>query len=62
MENMLRIILQYEKTPLHYASYHGQLAVVELLIRLRADVNGVDRVSYYVCMCLLLHQVQRKQN
>ena len=55
MENMLRIILQYEKTPLHYASYHGQLAVVELLIRLRADVNGVDRVSYmftYItCYC-----------
>ena len=34
---------EYDITPLHYASYHGSLNCVELLLDLQADINAVDK-------------------
>ena len=38
-------ILQYEMTPLHYGADSEDSAVVEALIRAKANVNAVDKVS-----------------
>jgi len=37
--------LQEKKTCLHHAALRGHVEVVEILIRLGADVNALDNVS-----------------
>ena len=42
--------IQYNVTPLHYASQEGHSATLECLITSGADVNAVDDVScMYIC-------------
>jgi len=40
------------ETPLHYASYHGHLGIVEFLINLKADINAEDH--YYDILNIIL--------
>ena len=39
------ILLQLERTVLHYAAQEGQVQAIETLIRLGANVNAHDKVS-----------------
>ena len=43
------ILLQWRRTALHDAAMMGQVQAIETLIRLGADVNALDQVSWYVC-------------
>lgn len=43
-----RFVLQFLLTPLHLAAWYGRESVVELLLQHGADVNAVDRVSWFV--------------
>ena len=40
---IIDICNEYDITPLHYASYHGSLNCVELLLDLQADINALDK-------------------
>ena len=40
---IIDICNEYDITPLHYASYHGSLNCVELLLDLQADINAIDK-------------------
>ena len=46
---MCYVFLQYNNTPLHYASMKGQTAVVDQLIRYGAAINQTSNVClvYY---------------
>ena len=46
------ILLQDRMTALHHAAMRGQVQVVETLIRLGADVNAFDKVSYSMCVII----------
>ena len=39
------ILLQFGKTALHHAARWGYVQAIEVLIRLGADVNALDKVS-----------------
>jgi len=41
----LLYVLQLGWTPLHWAAYSGHVQEVQMLIRLRADVNVLDKAS-----------------
>ena len=49
---MMFILLQYSQTPLHKATSHNQLEIVEFLTLKGADVNASDIVSVYVFIIL----------
>ena len=42
------IFLQSGSTSLHVASQHGHVQMVEMLIRSGADVDVVNKVSFYI--------------
>ena len=42
------IFLQSGSTSLHVASQHGHVKVVEMLIKSGADVDVVNKVSFYI--------------
>ena len=46
------ILLQYNQTPLHKATYYNQLEIVEFLTLKGADVNVSDIVSVHVFVIL----------
>jgi len=43
------ILLQFERTALHWAVIKENIPLVETLIRSGADVNAHDEVSWNVC-------------
>jgi len=43
------ILLQDGSTALHKAAWRGNTEVLEMLIKLGADVNACDDVSRYLC-------------
>ena len=51
-------ILQFNLTPLHLAAWYGQQAVVELLLQHGANVNAVDRVSWWPLVFLFWQYVR----
>ena len=46
---MTYILLQFERTALHWAVIKENIPLVETLIRSGADVNAHDEVSWNVC-------------
>ena len=42
-------------TPLHLAVQNGHISVVEILIRLKADINAVDKVNNTFMLLALLY-------
>ena len=45
VHTLLLLTLQNKWTPLHLAVQNGHISVVEILIRLKADVNAVEKVN-----------------
>ena len=43
------ILLQDGSTALHVAASLGRAKQVQILFRSGADINALDKVSYYVC-------------
>ena len=48
--------IQNKRTPLHVAALNSHNLTIETLIKFGAEVNAVEVVSYFVCVCFITLQ------
>ena len=46
MDSDVNAVMEYDKTPLHWASNQGHLKIVELLVEAGADINAKDLTDW----------------
>lgn len=51
--------VQYGRTPLFWACYHGHTEVVDLLQENGADVSICDEVYYYMSCIVIVHGLKQ---
>ena len=45
---MCCVFLQFGNTPLHDASRHGHVPIIEVLLKNGAEINHTDNVSWHI--------------
>ena len=54
LQHVHLLLLQDNKTPLHYAAERGDSSIVQVLIDKGAGVDCVDKVSDYITTCTFI--------